>query len=124
MKYCVLEFDDNFNCVENEKIPFEFESISMNLGSSLIEMKSISTGPNAEHISQMIFYSTVINNGWEGYLAGSKGNEKVGPFTAIRYYFSNEKAAKLWEKMLKKTFDDKVKIYVGTTEFTGEVPLY
>ena len=32
MKYYVLEFDDDFNCLVDERVPSEFDGISMNLG--------------------------------------------------------------------------------------------
>lgn len=86
-------------------------------GNSLIEMKSISTGPSKEHIKQMEYYDIVIDQKFIGYLAGSKGDKKVGPFNSIRYYFSNEAAAKLWKKHLNKYLKGKEKIYVGTEKY-------
>ena len=86
-------------------------------GNSLVEMKSISSGPNTEHKGQMKFYNYLLLSGEKGYLAGSKGQKKVGPFTRIRYYFSNNAAARLWEKLLVNTFGNKVTIYVGTEKY-------
>jgi len=42
MKYYVLEFDDNFSSPLIENIPFEYEGISLNLGTKFDELQKIS----------------------------------------------------------------------------------
>ncbi len=86
---------------------------------TLVEMKSISTGPSAEHKKQMTDYANVLNSKTKGYEAGSKAKKSVGPFNTMNYYFSNEEAASMWAKDLKVAFRGlRIYIYVGQKIWT------
>ena len=69
MKYYVLEFDDEFNCLVDEQIPSEFDGISMNLGTPFNHLPLITliseniTLPDCipNHRRYLFFNSKILN---------------------------------------------------------------